>query len=157
MITLLICRWKVLLLSSSINPLPTIQRENRTNIGITATWRTKRRQSIKENRTCVCHTERRKTKRRMWGSRLSWWVDGDWSLFQRQQKSKVFCILFFFPVWLEKQFINSDRGSLKSFQTTVEQVGNSSVGSQSFLMSFPPAVLCQKFWDYIFFSRQIFS
>jgi hypothetical protein len=49
---------------------------------------------------------------------------GAYFFFQRKQKSKVFCILFFFPVWLEKQFINSDRRSLKSFQTTVELVGN---------------------------------
>jgi hypothetical protein len=43
----------------------------------------------------------------------------------------------------DKLFINSDRGSLKSFQRTVELVGNGGVGPEVFLMSFPPAVLSQ--------------
>jgi hypothetical protein len=60
-------------------------------------------------------------------------------------KSKVFCILFFFPVWPDKQFIYSDRWNLKTFQTIVELVGigNGGVGPKVLLMSFPPAVLCQ--------------
>jgi hypothetical protein len=131
MLTLLKGRWNVLFLPSSKPSTCQSQRKSdyyRHNRYLTGDApredRVIKTKTQTESRTAVCLTERRKAKIRKGDTRLCWWEDIGWSLFQRQQRSKVFCILFFFRVWLDKQFINSDRWSLKSFQTTAELVGN---------------------------------
>jgi hypothetical protein len=78
-------------------------------------------------------------------------VGGTYSNDSKKTRSSV---LFLF--WLDKQFMNSDRGNLKSFQTTVELEGNG-CGVPKFSYKFSTCSSLPKFCDYNFSPDRLFQ